>query len=65
MAFEELTSRQPVMWGSAPFENIADLISDMQVASSSTSRRGPGSSGSISGPAPAMSRSTPRARARS
>ena len=32
MAFEELTSRQAVMWGSAPFENIAELISDMHVA---------------------------------
>lgn len=32
MAFEELTSRHAVMWGSAPFENIADIISDMHVA---------------------------------
>ena len=32
MAFEELTSRQAVMWGSAPFENIAELISEMHVA---------------------------------
>ena len=32
MAFEELTSRQAVMWGSAPFENIAHLISDMHLA---------------------------------
>jgi SAM-dependent methyltransferase len=32
MAFEELTSRQAVMWGSAPFENIADLISEMHLA---------------------------------
>jgi SAM-dependent methyltransferase len=32
MAFEELTSRHAVMWGSAPFENIADLISDMHLA---------------------------------
>jgi len=32
MAFEELTSRQAVMWGSAPFENIADLINDMHFA---------------------------------
>ena len=32
MAFEELTRRQAVMWGSAPFENIADLISDMHLA---------------------------------
>ena len=32
MAFEELTSRQAVMWGSAPFENIAELISDMHLA---------------------------------
>ena len=31
MAFEELTSRQAVMWGSAPFENIAETISDMHV----------------------------------
>ena len=32
MAFEELTSRQATMWGSAPFENIAELISDMHLA---------------------------------
>ena len=32
MAFEELTGRQAVMWGSAPFENIAHMISDMHVA---------------------------------
>ena len=32
MAFEELTSRQATMWSSAPFENIAGLISDMHVA---------------------------------
>jgi len=32
MAFEELTGRQATMWGSAPFENIADLISDMHLA---------------------------------
>jgi len=32
MAFEELTSRHAVMWGSAPFENIAHLIEDMHVA---------------------------------
>ena len=32
MAFEELTSRHAVIWGSAPFENIAHLIEDMHVA---------------------------------
>jgi SAM-dependent methyltransferase len=32
MAFEELTSRQAVMWGSAPFENVAPLISEMHQA---------------------------------
>ncbi|MEO5634304.1 class I SAM-dependent methyltransferase [Gaiella sp.] len=32
MAFEELTSRHAVMWGSAPFENIAHLIEGMHVA---------------------------------
>ncbi len=32
MAFEELTRRQATMWGSAPFENIAELISEMHVA---------------------------------
>lgn len=32
MAFEELTRRHAVMWGSAPFENIAHLIEDMHVA---------------------------------
>jgi len=31
-AFEELTSRHAVMWGSAQFENIADIISDMHAA---------------------------------
>ena len=32
MAFEELTRRHAVMWGSAPFENIAHLIEDMHAA---------------------------------
>lgn len=32
MAFEELTGRHAVMWGSAPFENIAELISEMHLA---------------------------------
>ena len=32
MSFEDLTSRHAVMWGSAPFENIAHLIGDMHVA---------------------------------
>jgi len=32
MAFEELTSRHAVMWGSAPFENVAPLISEMHEA---------------------------------
>jgi ubiquinone/menaquinone biosynthesis C-methylase UbiE len=29
MAFEELKSRQGVMWGSGPFEKVADTISDV------------------------------------
>ena len=32
MAFEELKSRQGVMWGSGPFEKIADTISDLHEA---------------------------------
>ena len=32
MAFEELTRRHAVVWSSAPFENIAEIISDMHVA---------------------------------
>ena len=32
MAFEELTRRQAEIWSSAPFENIAELISDMHLA---------------------------------
>lgn len=32
MAFEELTQRHAVMWGSAPFENIAETIAEMHVA---------------------------------
>lgn len=32
MAFEELTQRHAVVWSSAPFENIAELISEMHVA---------------------------------
>jgi SAM-dependent methyltransferase len=32
MAFEELTKRHATVWGSAPFENIAELISDMHLA---------------------------------
>ena len=31
MAFEELTERHAAIWGSAPFENIAELISEMHV----------------------------------
>ena len=31
MAFEELTRRHQAIWGSAPFENIADLITEMHV----------------------------------
>ncbi len=32
MAFEELTRRHATVWGSAPFENIAEIISEMHVA---------------------------------
>ena len=32
MAFEELTRRHATIWSSAPFENIAELISDMHLA---------------------------------
>jgi SAM-dependent methyltransferase len=32
MAFEELTSRHAEVWSSAPFENIAEIISDMHLA---------------------------------
>ncbi len=32
MAFEELTSRHAEIWSSAPFEKIAEIISDMHVA---------------------------------
>jgi SAM-dependent methyltransferase len=32
VAFEELTKRHAEVWGSAPFENIAHIISDMHVA---------------------------------
>jgi 2-polyprenyl-3-methyl-5-hydroxy-6-metoxy-1,4-benzoquinol methylase len=32
MAFEELKSRQGVMWGSGPFEKIADTITDLHEA---------------------------------
>ena len=32
MAFEELTQRHAAVWSSAPFENIAEIISDMHVA---------------------------------
>jgi len=31
MAFEELTRRHEAVWSSAPFENIADLISEMHL----------------------------------
>ena len=31
MAFEELTTRHAAIWSSAPFENIAELISEMHV----------------------------------
>ena len=29
MAFEELTQRHAAVWSSAPFENVAELITDM------------------------------------
>src|SRR5712691_5068062 len=29
MAFEQLKQRQSVVWGSAPFENVADEVSDV------------------------------------
>ena len=61
MAFEELTSRHAVMWGSAPFENIAHLISDMHVALVERLAPVPASTGSISDVAPAMSPSSRRA----
>lgn len=32
MAFEELKSRQGVMWGSGPFEKVADTITDLHEA---------------------------------
>lgn len=32
MAFEELTRRHAEVWSSAPFENIAEIISDMHLA---------------------------------
>ena len=32
MAFEELTQRHAAIWSSAPFENVAEIISDMHVA---------------------------------
>lgn len=32
MAFEELTRKHAEVWSSAPFENIAEIISDMHVA---------------------------------
>lgn len=42
MAFEELTGRHAVMWGSAPFENIAELISEMHLALVERLQPGPG-----------------------
>jgi SAM-dependent methyltransferase len=32
MAFEELTTRHATIWGSAPFEKIAEIISEMHLA---------------------------------
>jgi len=32
MAFEELTQRHAAVWSSAPFENVAELITDMHAA---------------------------------
>ena len=60
MAFEELTSRQAVMWGSAPFENIAEPISDMHVELVEHLEPVAGrASGSISGAVPGTSHFTP------
>ena len=65
MAFEELTSRHAVMWGSAPFENIAALISDMHLALVERLDPVPPSTGSTLRAAQATSRFTRRALARS
>jgi SAM-dependent methyltransferase len=43
MAFEELKSRQGVMWGSGPFEKIADTISDLHETVTDRLQPGPGS----------------------
>ena len=32
MAFEELTTRHAQVWSSAPFERIAEVITEMHVA---------------------------------
>ena len=55
MAFEELTSRQAAMWGSAPFENVAPLISEMHEALVERLAPRRASTGSISAAAPATS----------
>jgi SAM-dependent methyltransferase len=42
MAFEELKERQAVLWGSAPFENIAPTLADMYDAILGAVHGGPG-----------------------
>ena len=59
MAFEELTQRHAAVWSSAPFENVAELISDMHVGARGAPRaRGGRAAGSTSVAGPATSPST-------
>ena len=62
MAFEELTRRHATIWSSAPFENIAELISDMLSPSSNASLPSTESTGSTSRAVPGTSPSTRRRR---
>ena len=63
MAFEELTRKHAEVWSSAPFENIAEIISEMHVALVERLAPAPASTGSISPAAPETSPSTRPARA--
>jgi hypothetical protein len=63
MAFQEFKQRQSVVWGSAPFERVAEQIAEIHDALVAELRRSRARSGSTWVPVPAVSRSALRVRA--
>ena len=64
MPFEELKNRHAAMWGSAPFERIAETLADMHERSSTPCEGARAIAGSTSAAAPVSSRSWPPRRRR-